>query len=129
MPPDHTPQLFSTMSAHCNLDIPQTLQSQHQDLFFSHFHIIFLPNIGNRYNYPPSGLSQNFKSYSQFLLSLLLSSYESPTNRHLIMTKFCHSIINIPETRLFSTPLILIRQKYCNSLQYISLVPQELFTM
>lgn len=40
MPPDHTPQLLSTMSAHSNLDIPQTLQSQHLDLPFIFLHLL-----------------------------------------------------------------------------------------
>lgn len=32
--PDHTPQLLSILSACCNLDIPQTLQTPHLDLSF-----------------------------------------------------------------------------------------------
>ena len=40
MSTDYTPQWLSTLSAHCNLDNPQTLQSQHPDLSFLSPHLL-----------------------------------------------------------------------------------------
>lgn len=96
--------LCLTVSSHWNLDIPQILQSQHQGLFtFPHFHIVlpFLTLVIDITTYPAVSARIFRVIRSSYLLSYCLFydfSYEQPTNWHLIMTKSCHSMINIPQT-------------------------------